>query len=186
MKFSLFAVPALIAGAFAAPAISQEKRQVGQVVTLVEGLVSDVTSLTGKINATTIGVGAAGVSAQVTVDIQDTLDTVVSTVEEVVNATGAISLVDGVVGETETYIAGLVALVVEELNGTLGNVETVVGLDKITSQVTGITNQLGGLLNVLQGLGLQNILSTVTGVLNLLPVGQVTGLISGLGLPLKQ
>ena len=53
MKFSLFAVPAFIAGAFAAPAISQEKRQVGQVVTLVEGLVSDVTSLTGKISTST-------------------------------------------------------------------------------------------------------------------------------------
>lgn len=50
MKFSLFAVPALFAGAFAAPAISQEKRQVGQVVSLVEGLVSDVVGLTGKIS----------------------------------------------------------------------------------------------------------------------------------------
>ncbi|KAF2170271.1 hypothetical protein M409DRAFT_52006 [Zasmidium cellare ATCC 36951] len=186
MKFSLFAVPAFIAGALAAPAISQEKRQVGQVVSIVEGLVSDITSLTGKINATTVGVGAAGVSAQVTVDIQDTLDTVVSTIEGVVSATGAISLVDNVAGETETYVAGLLSTVIEELNGTLGNVETLVGLDAITSQVTGITSQLGGLLNILQGLGLQNILSTVTGLLNILPVGQVTGLISGLGLPLKQ
>lgn len=74
--------------------------------------------------------GAAGVSASVTVDIQETLDTVVGTIEGVVNATGAIGLVDNITGDVETYVAGLLSKIIAELNGTLGNVETVVGVGK--------------------------------------------------------
>lgn len=131
MKFSLFAVPAFIAGALAAPAITQHKRQVGDLVSQLEGLLSDVTSLTGQLNNTAVGVGAAGVNAQVNLNIQQTLDTVVTTIEDVVTATGAITLVDDVVGETETYCAALVSTVVEEINGALGNVEGLAGLGKL-------------------------------------------------------
>lgn len=131
MKFSLFAIPAFIAGVLAAPAITQQKRQVGDLVSQLESLVSDVTALTGQLNDTAVGVGAAGVNAQVNLNIQETLDTVVTTIEDVVTATGAITLVDDVVGETETYIAALLTTVIEEINGALGNVEGLVGLGRL-------------------------------------------------------
>jgi hypothetical protein len=50
MKFSLFALPALMAGAFAAPAPLTEKRQTELVTTLVTDLFGQVIKITANIS----------------------------------------------------------------------------------------------------------------------------------------
>jgi hypothetical protein len=56
--FTLFALPALFIGTFAAPAavpetaVAVEKRQIGDAYSIVEGLLSDVKQYTGAISRT--------------------------------------------------------------------------------------------------------------------------------------
>lgn len=88
MKFSVVAASAAcFAGAFAAPV---EKRQVGQVLTIVQSLYDQVTQYTGAINSTLSAVNlpvADGVKDQVTNQVAGQLKSVTSLIDSLLDKT---------------------------------------------------------------------------------------------------
>lgn len=154
---TMLALPALFIGAFAAPAASPEKRQVQEVVSTVEGLFKQVTTITGNLSkysihhrppqlclitftdatcatdTTVSGVtGTVGSVDNVPNDVVEDVQGQIRNLVTLVNSTaGGLPIVGGTAGVAVGAVgpvAEVAAKLVTEITATLGNVEKVVPL----------------------------------------------------------
>ncbi|CAK3769038.1 Hypothetical predicted protein [Lecanosticta acicola] len=179
---TMLALPALFIGAFAAPAVSPEKRQVTQVVSTVQGLIEEVTTITSKLNVTVESyTSVESVPNSVVVTVQTELKSLAELIEKTTTITSGLPIVGtvatGVVGE----VVDVAACLITEIVATLGNVEKVVPLELITTEVTSVTSVLGGLLTTIAKLlDIGNLIQLVTGLVGgVLPLTSVTSILGG-------
>lgn len=89
MKFSLFAIPAIMGATWAAPI---EKRQASKVLSIVRSLYAEVQTFTGAINSTSAGVDSGKVlPADAKASISLNLEKVTIIVEQVLNKTSRLT-----------------------------------------------------------------------------------------------
>lgn len=183
---TMLALPALFIGAFAAPAASPEKRQVQEVVSTVEGLFKQVTTITGNLNTTVSGVtGTVGSVDNVPSDVVEDVQGQIRNLVTLVNSTaGGLPIVGGTAGVAVGAVgpvAEVAAKLVTEITATLGNVEKVVPLELITTEVGQLTSVLSGLLGtVAKLLDIGNLVQTVTGLVGgVIPLTSVTSILGG-------
>ncbi|KAI5367255.1 hypothetical protein Slin14017_G022910 [Septoria linicola] len=184
MRFSLLTVGAFAAGSIAAPALSVEKRQIGNVLELVQGLYTQVTSLTGAINATVdtvADVDVAGVDlANITATIKTEISIIVETVSTVLKQTkdltdltnvgGVLNIVTGltsglpVAGSVTGLTKGLP--VVGSLASRQASVDVSAVVHVVTNLLVEITGTVDNATKVVPGLKLGEIAEPLTTTLN--------------------
>ncbi|KAK7718905.1 hypothetical protein SLS57_006015 [Botryosphaeria dothidea] len=176
--FSAFALSSLFVGSMAAP-VAEKRQDVGSVLTIVEGLFTQVQTYTGAINSTATNLGPLSTLQQ----NQTAATNYQSQVSELTTLVqGTVSKVTKLSGQTggltarqadATAIAGVLSNVLLEVNGALNNVNGTLGLGSLLNLASPLTDSLSGLLNGVESL--------VGGVLNLVQ-GLLGGVLSTLGL----
>ena len=102
MRFSLLTASVFATSALAAPALSPEKRQVGNVLSIVQATYKQVTEYTSVINSTldsvkVDGVSAAGVNVSfVEATVKTEIAYIVDIIDSVLNVTANLSVIDDV------------------------------------------------------------------------------------------
>ncbi|EKG18460.1 hypothetical protein MPH_04262 [Macrophomina phaseolina MS6] len=133
--FSAFALSSLFVGSIAAPVV--EKRQdVGSVLTIVEGLYTQVQQYTGAINSTASTLGPLSTLAQnqtAATNYQNQVSELTTLVQSTVTKVTQLSGQTGALRARQVdanAIAGVLSNVLLEVNGALNNVNGTLGLGK--------------------------------------------------------
>lgn len=187
MRFSLFAAGAFATSALAAPALSPEKRQVGNVLSIVQATYKQVTEYTSVINSTldsvkVDGVSAAGVNVSfVEATVKTEIAYIVDIIDSVLNVTAGLSVIDDVdsVISLITSITGGLPVVGSTTTSVTKTVSSLPVVGSILKRaidalnLNSVTDLTKGLPVVGRDVKLPVDLSSVTGLTKDLPVRQI-------------
>ncbi|OJD35496.1 adsorption protein [Diplodia corticola] len=168
--FSVFALSSLFVGSIAAPAPAEKRQDVGSVLNIVTGLLSEVQQYTGVINSTATSLGPLSTLKQnqtAANTYQDKVDGLTSLVQGTVTKVTSLQQTAGGLtsrADDANAIAGVLSNVLLEVNGAMNNVDGTLGLGSLLGLATPLTDTLSGLLDGVESL-VGGVLSLVEGLL---------------------